>query len=60
MRNARPILFLTAVLCVVGAFVYSAFPVSILPDVTFPRVVVVAESGGPPDEERRGVRHATH
>lgn len=46
--NARPVLFVTALLCVVGAVLYSAFPVSILPDVTFPRVVAIAESGDLP------------
>ena len=40
IRNARPVFFLTAVLCLVGAFLYSTFPVSILPDVAFPRVVI--------------------
>lgn len=48
IENARPIFFLTAVLCLVGAFLYSTFPVSILPDVAFPRVVIVAESGDRP------------
>lgn len=48
IRNSRPILFLTAILCLVGAVLYSTFPVSILPDVTFPRVVIVAESGDRP------------
>lgn len=48
IRNARPVLFVTALLCVVGAALYSAFPVSILPDVTFPRVVTIAEAGDLP------------
>ncbi len=48
IRNIRPIVFLTAVLCMAGAVMYAAFPVSILPDVTFPRVVVVAEAGSRP------------
>ena len=48
IRNARPVFFLTAILCVVGAFLYSTFPVSILPDVAFPRVVIVADVGDRP------------
>lgn len=48
MRHLRPVLFLTILLCVAGAAMYSSFPVSILPDVTFPRVVVVAEAGSRP------------
>ncbi|CAN5394143.1 efflux RND transporter permease subunit [soil metagenome] len=48
IRNARPVFFLTAILCVVGAFLYTTFPVSILPDVAFPRVVIVAEAGDRP------------
>jgi len=43
-RNTRPILFLTLLLCLVGGVLYSTFPVSILPDVSFPRVIVIAES----------------
>ena len=48
VRNIRPIVFLTAMLCIAGAIIYQSFPVSILPDVTFPRVVVIAESGDRP------------
>ncbi len=55
IRNARPVFFLTAVLCLVGAFLYSTFPVSILPDVAFPRVVIVADAG---DRPAKGVEVA--
>lgn len=48
IRNIRPIVFLTVLLCLAGGIIYSSFPVSILPDVTFPRVVVVAEAGSRP------------
>ncbi len=48
LRNLKPVVFLTAVLCLAGAAVYNTFPVSILPDVTFPRVVVIAEAGDRP------------
>ena len=48
IRNVRPVVFLTAVLCLVGAFLYASFPVSILPDVTFPRIVAIADAGDRP------------
>ena len=48
VKNIRPIIFLATILCFAGAAMYTAFPVSILPDVTFPRVVVVAEVGSRP------------
>ncbi|MDR3691891.1 MAG: efflux RND transporter permease subunit [Fimbriimonas sp.] len=47
-RHIKAILFVTIVLCAMGVVAYSAFPVSILPDVTFPRVIVIAESGDRP------------
>ena len=48
VRNIRPVVFLTLILCLAGAAVYFSFPVSILPDVTFPRVVIVADAGSRP------------
>jgi CzcA family heavy metal efflux pump len=47
-ENLKAILFTVAVLCVMGVFAYRTFPVSILPDVTFPRVIVIADSGERP------------
>ena len=47
-RQLKPIAFLTLLLCFLGAVAYTTFPVSILPDVTFPRVVVIAEAGDLP------------
>src|SRR5438105_12239066 len=47
-RHIKAILFVTVALCVVGAWALGSFPVSILPDVTFPRVVVIAEAGERP------------
>ncbi len=47
-RNIKPILFSIAVLCLMGIAAFQSFPVSILPDVTFPRVIVIAESGERP------------
>ncbi len=46
--NIKAILFVTIALCVLGIGAYQTFPVSILPDVTFPRVIVIAESGDLP------------
>lgn len=47
-QNIKAVLFVTVVLCLLGAVVISAFPVSILPDVTFPRIVVIADAGERP------------
>lgn len=47
-RNIKAILFVTVALCALGVAAYRAFPVSILPDVTFPRVIVIAEAGDRP------------
>jgi len=47
-RMAKPLLFAVLMLCLVGAALYSAFPVSILPDVTFPRVVIITDAGERP------------
>src|SRR5262249_44013089 len=47
-RNIKAILFVTLALCGVGAGIIGSFPVSILPDVTFPRLVVIAEAGERP------------
>jgi multidrug efflux pump subunit AcrB len=47
-KNLKGILFVTFALCLIGAVAYRAFPVSILPDVTFPRVLIIAESGDRP------------
>ncbi len=47
-QNLRAILFVTLILCGIGAVIITTFPVSILPDVTFPRLVVIAKSGALP------------
>ncbi len=46
--HIKPILFVTVVLCAIGAWLVPSFPVSILPDITFPRVVVIVEAGERP------------
>jgi len=47
-KQVKPILFSIGILCLIGLVAYQTFPVSILPDVTFPRVVVIAEAGDRP------------
>jgi CzcA family heavy metal efflux pump len=47
-QHLKAILFVTVALCVIGAWTVRSFPVSILPDVTFPRVVVLADAGERP------------
>jgi CzcA family heavy metal efflux pump len=47
-HHIKAILFVTLVLCAIGAVMLTSFPTSILPDVTFPRVVVIAEAGDRP------------
>jgi CzcA family heavy metal efflux pump len=47
-RNIKSILFTVASLCLLGIVAYQSFPVSILPEVNFPAVVVIAESGDRP------------
>jgi CzcA family heavy metal efflux pump len=47
-QHIKAVLFVTIILCTIGAVMVASFPVSILPDVTFPRVVVVAEAGERP------------
>jgi CzcA family heavy metal efflux pump len=46
--HIKAILFVTLVLCAIGAAAIVSFPVSILPDVAFPRAVVIAEAGEQP------------
>lgn len=48
VSHLKALLFVTFALCVAGAFAATSFPVSILPDVTFPRLVVIAEGGDQP------------
>src|SRR5579884_654971 len=47
-RHLKAVLFVTVVLCGIGAWMIGSFPVSILPDVTFPRITVIADSGDRP------------
>lgn len=47
-KQVKPILFAVTVLSLLGLAAYTTFPVAILPDVSFPRVVVQADSGDMP------------
>ena len=44
----KAVLFVTLVACLAGLYLAGTFPVSILPDVTFPRLVIIAEAGDSP------------
>lgn len=45
LSNLKAILFVAVVLCLIGGWTILSFPVAILPDITFPRLVVIAEAG---------------
>ena len=47
-NNIKAVLFVTVVLCLIGVILLGSFPVSILPDVTFPRIKLIADSGERP------------
>lgn len=49
-RHLRAILFTIAVLVISGAAVTTIMPVSLFPDVTFPRIVLLADNGEEPAE----------
>ena len=47
-EHLKAVLFVTVVLCIIGGIMLTSFPVAILPDVTFPRIKVIAEAGDRP------------
>ena len=47
-RHLKAILFTTIALCLIGAAAMIALPVAILPDVTFPRLVLIVDAGERP------------
>src|SRR5271169_4082992 len=49
-RHARAILFTVAVLAASGVALLEQMPVSLFPDVTFPRIVILADNGEEPAE----------
>ncbi len=46
--HLKAVLFVTVILCAIGGIMLTSFPVAILPDVTFPRIKVIAEVGDRP------------
>ena len=46
--HLKAVLFVTVILCIIGGIMLTSFPVAILPDVTFPRIKVIAEAGDRP------------
>lgn len=46
--HLKAVLFVTVILCAIGGIMLTTFPVAILPDVTFPRIKVIAEAGDRP------------
>ena len=49
-RHARAILFTVAILAASGVALLQQMPVSLFPDVTFPRIVILADNGEEPAE----------
>jgi CzcA family heavy metal efflux pump len=49
-RHAKALLFAAVVLCLAGLWLLTSFPVGVLPDVTFPRLVIIVEAGDRPAE----------
>jgi CzcA family heavy metal efflux pump len=49
-RHSRAILFVIAVIMLAGVYVASQMPVSLFPNVTFPRIVIIADNGEEPAE----------
>lgn len=47
-HHIKAVLFVTIALCIIGAWLVRTFPVAILPDITFPRIVVVVDAGERP------------
>ena len=53
LRNEKTILFVVAVLTVLGIFAYTTIPASIFPTMSFARIDVVANAGNLPPEQIR-------
>jgi len=49
-RHSRAILFLLATIIIAGIYVATQMPVSLFPNVTFPRIVIIADNGEEPAE----------
>ena len=50
-RHTRGLIFVVSVLVLAGVFTVLNLPVSIFPDITFPRIVVLADNGEQPAEK---------
>jgi len=50
-RLARPVLFLTVILALVGGYLAFSIPVSVFPDTDFPRVVIGVDNGVMPIDQ---------
>ena len=50
-RQSTAILFLTALVCLAGAYAGWTMPTSVFPQTNFPRVVVLVDSGVMPAEQ---------
>jgi CzcA family heavy metal efflux pump len=48
IRHPKAVQFSAVVLCIAGAWAVHSLPVAILPDITFPRLVLIAEAGDRP------------
>jgi multidrug efflux pump subunit AcrB len=51
LRHRKTILFLTAALCVAGAYSAHVMPASVFPQTDFPRVVILIDNGVMPGDE---------
>src|SRR5215471_6427740 len=50
-RNAKSLIFLIVVIALVGAYLAFTIPVSVFPEVNFPRVVIGIENGVMPIDQ---------
>ena len=50
-RLARPVLFLTIILALVGAYLAFSIPVSVFPETAFPRIVIGVDNGVMPIDQ---------
>ena len=51
LRHRKAILFLTAALCLAGAYSAYVMPASVFPQTDFPRVVILIDNGAMPADE---------
>jgi CzcA family heavy metal efflux pump len=51
LKHTRAIIFVVSILVLAGIFTVLNLPVSIFPDITFPRIVVLADNGEEPAEK---------